>query len=474
MERLDPVVEEEDLALAADLAPKRLADELLVVGPDVGANRAPALRRRLDHGDVAQPREAHLHGPRDRRRRHREHVDLELELAQQLLLLDAEALLLVDHEQPEVLGADVAGEQPVGADQDVERAVGEAGQRALDLGRLAEAGDHLDLVGEVAQPLAERPEVLGREDRRRHQDHHLLGVGERLLGRADRDLGLAVADVSADQPIHRPLRFHVRLDRLDRLELVGGLAERERPLEPELPLAVGGELMAAAGLTLGVEVDQLAGHLASGAASLRLHLRPALAAELRELGTLAAADVAGDLGELLGGDEDLVPVAVLELEVVAGDPGDGAGVEAGEAGDAVVLVDDVLAGGQVAERGEPAAGRRRSGGAAAVDETPERDHRQLQGGRDEPVGDLRLGEGDRGLGRRRALAEQLRRQPVEPVAGPLRLADPLEGDDGQIARADLLLELRLGLAEAARGGDRDRGAECPAPSDLAVGQARSG
>ena len=232
--------------------------------------------------------------------------------------------------------------------------------------------------------------------------------------------------------------------------------------------------MPAPGLTLGVEVDQVAGHLASGAARLRLHLRPALAAQLRELGTLAAADVAGDLGELLGGDEDLVPVAVLELEVVAGDPGDGAGVEAGEAGDAVVLVNDVLAGGQVPQRREPAAGRGGSGGAAPVHETPERDHRQLQGGRDEPVGDLRLGEGDRRLGRRRALAEQLRRQPVEPVAGPLRLADPLEGDDGQIARADLLLELRLGLAEAARGGDGDRGAEVPASADLAVGQGASG
>ena len=73
-----------------------LRDQLLVVGADVGADRAPALRRRLDHRDVAQPGEAHLQGARDRRRREREHVDLQLQLAQQLLLLDPEALLLVD------------------------------------------------------------------------------------------------------------------------------------------------------------------------------------------------------------------------------------------------------------------------------------------------------------------------------------------------------------------------------------------
>ena len=150
--------------------------------------------------------------------------------------------------------------------------------------------------------------------------------------------------------------------------------------------------MPAARLPLGVEVDQLAGQLAGGAAGAGLHLAPALAAELRELRALAAADVAGDLRQLLRRDEHPVAVAVLELEVVAGDLGDRAGVEAGEAGDAVVLVDDVVAGGEVAERGEAPAGRRRRGGPAAVDEAPERDHGELQRRGDEAVGDRRLGE----------------------------------------------------------------------------------
>ena len=151
VQRLDPVVEEEDLAVAADLALDRLRDQLLVVGADVGADRPPALGRRLDHRDVAQAGEAHLQRARDRRRRQREHVHPQLELAQQLLLLDAEALLLVDDQEAEVLGADVAREQAVGADQDVDRAVGERGQRRLHLGRLAQPRDHLDLEREVAR-----------------------------------------------------------------------------------------------------------------------------------------------------------------------------------------------------------------------------------------------------------------------------------------------------------------------------------
>ncbi len=105
------------------------AHQLLVVGTDVGADRAPALGRGLDHRDVAQPGEAHLQRARDRRRRQRQHVDLQLQLAQQLLLAHAEALLLVDDHEPELLRAHVAREQPVGADQDVDLARGEAGER---------------------------------------------------------------------------------------------------------------------------------------------------------------------------------------------------------------------------------------------------------------------------------------------------------------------------------------------------------
>jgi hypothetical protein len=74
---------------------------------------------------------------RDRRRREREDVDFELQLAQQLLLLDAEALLLVDDHEAELGGADVAGEHPVGADQDVDLAVAEPGEDRFHLRRLA-------------------------------------------------------------------------------------------------------------------------------------------------------------------------------------------------------------------------------------------------------------------------------------------------------------------------------------------------
>ena len=156
-----------------------------------------------------RPGERHLQRARDRRRAHRDHVDLELQLAHQLLLLDAEALLLVDHQQAEVLRAHVAREQPVRADQDVDLALGEALDRLALIGGGAEARDVLDLERLVAQALDERAVVLLGEDRRRHEHQDLLAVGGRLDRRAQRDLGLAVADVAADQPVHRALGLHV-------------------------------------------------------------------------------------------------------------------------------------------------------------------------------------------------------------------------------------------------------------------------
>ena len=131
VDRLDAVVQEERLAAAVALALERLAHEVLVVLADVGLDGTAALRRRLDDGDVAHAGERHLQRARDRRRAHRDDVDLQLELAQQLLLLDAEALLLVDDEQPEVLRADVAAQQAVRADEDVDLARREPGDRLL-------------------------------------------------------------------------------------------------------------------------------------------------------------------------------------------------------------------------------------------------------------------------------------------------------------------------------------------------------
>ena len=148
--------------------------------------------------------------------------------------------------------------------------------------------------------------MLGDQQRGRHQHGDLLAVLDRLERRPHRDLGLAVADVAADQPVHRDRLLHVGLDLVDGAQLVGGLVEREGVLELALPRGVRAERVALGGLAGGVELDQLGRDLADRLAGPALALGPVGAAEPVEAGLLAA-DVAGDLVERVG--RDVEPVA---------------------------------------------------------------------------------------------------------------------------------------------------------------------
>ena len=80
---------------------------------------------------------------------------------------------------------------------------------------------------QAGKALLEGLEVLARQQRRRHDDRHLLarhGDGE---GRAQRHFGLAEADVAADQPVHHLARGQIVEHRRDRRELVLGLVVGE-------------------------------------------------------------------------------------------------------------------------------------------------------------------------------------------------------------------------------------------------------
>ena len=76
----------------------------------------------------------------------------------------------------------------------------------------AEAAEAFDDERILGEPLAERAKMLLGEHGRRHQHGDLLAVVDRLERGPDRQFGLAVADVAADQAIHGPGALHVALD----------------------------------------------------------------------------------------------------------------------------------------------------------------------------------------------------------------------------------------------------------------------
>ena len=219
---LDFVVQEIDLAAALQFAQHRLADDAVADLRDEGLDRQTALRRGGDHREIAQAFQRHRQRARDRRGGQRQHIHFGAQRFQSFLLLHAEAVLLVDDDQAEVVELHALLDQLVRADDDVELAVGHVLQRlGLFLGG-AEARQFGDLHRPVGEAVGEILEMLLGEQRGRHQHRDLLAVHRRDEGGAQRDLGLAEADIAADQPVHRLAGLQVADHRFDR----GGLVRR--------------------------------------------------------------------------------------------------------------------------------------------------------------------------------------------------------------------------------------------------------
>ena len=86
-------------------------------------------------------------------------------------------------------------------------------------------------TGKRAEALGEGLGVLAREQRGRHHDRDLLAVHRRDEGRAQRDFGLAEADVAADEPVHRLARAEIVEHRVDDVLLILGLVIGEAGAE---------------------------------------------------------------------------------------------------------------------------------------------------------------------------------------------------------------------------------------------------
>ena len=205
----DAVVHVEGLALAQELAAQRLADCGRIVLADVGEDGAAVGRWSVDHGEVPDAGQGHLQGARNGTGRQRQHVDALGHALHGLLVGHAEALLLVDDEETEVLELHVLGQQPVRADDHVDAPVGQALHDGPLLGRRQEAAEqlHPHRVGRVA--VGEGLGVLAGQQRGRSQHRCLRPVLHRLEDGAHGHLGLAEPDVAAHQTVHRPRLLHV-------------------------------------------------------------------------------------------------------------------------------------------------------------------------------------------------------------------------------------------------------------------------
>ena len=479
---LHAVVHVEHLSPAQQLAAHRGRDLRVLVCADVSEHGKAVLRRRGQRGHLADAGHRHLQRARDGRGRQRQHVDVGAQGLERLLVLDAEALLLVDDDQTEILELDLRVQQLVRADDDVDAAALQPLDGLVDLLGGLEPAHGGDRDRKSLVTLGEGLVVLLDEQRRRHEHGDLLAVLDGLEGGAHGDLGLAEADVAADQAVHRDRLFHVGLDLVDGGELVGGLLVRERVLQLLLPRGVGAEREAGGALAGRIQLDQVLGDLVDVLAGLRLGSRPVGAAELVELRGLRA-DVLADLVELVGRDEQLVGRCaafarrVFDDQVFARRPvgagADGALAHADEPADAVLLVHHVVAGLQLHQVDGLAAALRRfrlAGGGGAAGQVAFGEQRDLGRRVDEAVDGLRADHreaGDAGL-----VDRALEPRERAGRGGGDGDVDPLADEPLDAARGLRLVAAvcaRVGRCEADVAGQARVDAEARQSVDVVVG-----
>ncbi len=256
IDRVDAVVDEEHLAAAIELARHRLLQQRVVPGLDEREHRGAVLGRCFQQREVAQPREREVQRAGYRRSGEGQDVDRQLQRLEPLLVLHAEAVLLVHNHQADVAKRHVARQQAMGADHHIHVARGEPLADGGRFPRAAEPRQHLDPHRIVGQALAERAAVLLGENRRRDEDRHLFPRLHALEGSPNRHFRLAVAHIAHEQAVHRPRPLHVALDLFGRAPLVGGVLIKEGGFELPLPRRVGREGEAGRQLPAGVKIEQ--------------------------------------------------------------------------------------------------------------------------------------------------------------------------------------------------------------------------
>ncbi len=175
---LDAIVQEKHLPAAAQFFLDDALDQSFAERRDGGLNGEAVFRRRFDHAHVAQADERHVQRAWNGRRGHGQHVHILAHFFQAFFVRDAEALLLIDDQQAEIVKFHVAREQTVRADDDVDFAGFEVGESFLLLLLGAEAAEHFDAHGKGGESAAKRFVVLEGEHGGGREHGDLLGIGD--------------------------------------------------------------------------------------------------------------------------------------------------------------------------------------------------------------------------------------------------------------------------------------------------------
>ena len=163
-------------------------------------------------------------------------------------------------------------------------------------------------------------EVLQRQHGRGDEHGDLLSVHDRLEGSPHGHLGLAVADIAADQPVHRLRPLHICLDLPDGCHLICRLLKGEGSLKLPLPGGIRGASKSFGYLPCGIKLYEFPGHFANGGPDPFLCPRPRVRSQTIQRGSACGGvgtDIALDEVEFVDRDVELIATRILQQEAIA-------------------------------------------------------------------------------------------------------------------------------------------------------------
>jgi hypothetical protein len=181
---------------------------------------------------------------------------------------------------------------------------------------------------------------------RRREDDLVSGDGGQGC-RAQRDLGLAVANVADDQAVHRPARGEIIAHGLDSAHLVSGFVERKGRDELLVFGGVGLDDRRFEPASLFCQTQQFAGALGDGFVDRPAPLLPARAVELVERHRVAIRAVTPQSARIVDGNETPVAASIFQRDQFFASIAR-CRLEADNSPDTMILVDDEIAGANVA------------------------------------------------------------------------------------------------------------------------------
>jgi hypothetical protein len=255
---LDQRVDDVGLPPLADLLEKKRPEFIEILRrPPLGHDRLAPRRQFVENGNVEIAVNGHAQRARNRRGRHHENVGILPLAAQRQPLQHAELVLLVDHDETQLVGSIAVVKQRVRAHHDG------AGSRRGPSRRfsfqrkqiklpslqpvgffalaLRVAGEEIDADAERFEPAAEIERVLLGQDLRRSHQRRLLARLDRAQHRIHRHERLPRPDITLEQPVHRRTLAEIGIDLAHDPPLgVGeGVRKRGQPAAAERPETAG-------------------------------------------------------------------------------------------------------------------------------------------------------------------------------------------------------------------------------------------